>query len=307
MFNNSKKLIIGSRSSLLARKQVDIFMNQFLEKNKNSSRSKLEKLFIKTKGDIRLDKKISQLGNKGLFTKEIDVAQLEKKIDVSIHSLKDLPYKIPNGLIIAGYLKREDFRDAIVGNKKLDLITLKKNAVVGTSSIRREIQLLKVRPDIKIKLIRGNVETRIKKVKEGKFDATLLAMAGLRRLDISDNITPLEISNFVPAVGQGAIAIIARQNDEEIINLIKNISDIKTEVEVSCEREFLRGIDGSCKTPVGGLAIYKKSKEKSNISFHYFSSNPNGKKIRKGIKVFDINLAMKECYFLGKKLNKMLY
>ena len=307
MFNNSKKLIIGSRSSLLARKQVDIFMNQFLEKNKNSSRSKLEKLFIKTKGDIRLDKKISQLGNKGLFTKEIDVAQLEKKIDVSIHSLKDLPYKIPNGLIIAGYLKREDFRDAIVGNKKLDLITLKKNAVVGTSSIRREIQLLKLRPDIKIKLIRGNVETRIRKVKEGKFDATLLAMAGLKRLDIRDNITPLEISNFVPAVGQGAIAIVARQNDEEIINMIKNISDIKTEVEVSCEREFLRGIDGSCKTPVGGLAIYKKSKEKSNISFHYFSSNPNGKKIRKGMKFFDINLAMKECYFLGKKLNKMLY
>ena len=307
MFNNSKKLIIGSRSSLLARKQVDIFMNQFLEKNKNFSRSKLERLFIKTEGDNRVDKKISQLGNKGLFTKEIDVAQLEKKIDISIHSLKDLPYKIPNGLIIAGYLKREDYRDAIVGNKKLDLITLKKNAVVGTSSIRREIQLLKVRPDIKIKLIRGNVETRIRKIKEGKFDATLLAMAGLKRLDIKDNITPLEISNFVPAVGQGAIAIIARQNDEEIINMIKNISDIKTEVEVSCEREFLRGIDGSCKTPVGGLAIYKKSKEKSNISFYYFSSNTNGKKIRKGIKVFDINLAMKECYFLGKKLNKILY
>ena len=307
MFNNSKKLIIGSRSSLLARKQVDIFMNQFLEKNKNFSRSKLERLFIKTEGDNRVDKKISQLGNKGLFTKEIDVAQLEKKIDISIHSLKDLPYKIPNGLIIAGYLKREDYRDAIVGNKKLDLITLKKNAVVGTSSIRREIQLLKVRPDIKIKLIRGNVETRIRKVKEGKFDATLLAMAGLKRLDIRDNITPLEISNFVPAVGQGAIAIIVRQNDEEIINMIKNISDIKTEIEVSCEREFLRGIDGSCKTPVGGLAIYKKSKEKYNISFHYFSSNPNGKKIRKGFKVFDINLAMKECYFLGKKLNKILY
>ena len=307
MFNNSKKLIIGSRSSLLARKQVDIFMNQFLEKNKNFSRSKLERLFIKTEGDNRVDKKISQLGNKGLFTKEIDVAQLEKKIDISIHSLKDLPYKIPNGLIIAGYLKREDYRDALVGNKKLDLITLKKNAVVGTSSIRREIQLLKVRPDIKIKLIRGNVETRIRKVKEGKFDATLLAMAGLKRLDIRDNITPLEISNFVPAVGQGAIAIIVRQNDEEIINMIKNISDIKTEIEVSCEREFLRGIDGSCKTPVGGLAIYKKSKEKYNISFHYFSSNPNGKKIRKGFKVFEINLAMKECYFLGKKLNKILY
>ena len=307
MFNNSKKLIIGSRSSLLARKQVDIFINQFLEKNKNFSRSKLERLFIKTEGDNRLDKKISQLGNKGLFTKEIDVAQLEKKIDISIHSLKDLPYKIPNGLIIAGYLKREDYRDALVGNKKLDLITLKKNAVVGTSSIRREIQLLKVRPDIKIKLIRGNVETRIRKVKEGKFDATLLAMAGLKRLDIRDNITPLEISNFVPAVGQGAIAIIVRQNDEEIINMIKNISDIKTEIEVSCEREFLRGIDGSCKTPVGGLAIYKKSKEKYNISFHYFSSNPNGKKIRTGFKVFDINLAMKECYFLGKKLNKILY
>ena len=307
MFNNSKKLIIGSRSSLLARKQVDIFMNQFLEKNKNFSRSKLERLFIKTEGDNRLDKKISQLGNKGLFTKEIDVAQLEKKIDISIHSLKDLPYKIPNGLIIAGYLKREDYRDALVGNKKLDLITLKKNAVVGTSSIRREVQLLKLRPDIKIKLIRGNVETRIRKVKEGKFDATLLAMAGLKRLDIRDNITPLEISNFVPAVGQGAIAIIARQNDEEIINLIKNISDIKTEVEVSCEREFLRGIDGSCKTPVGGLAIYKKSKEKSYISFHYFSSNPEGRKIRTGTKVFDINLAMKECYVLGSRLNKILY
>ena len=135
MFNNSKKLIIGSRSSLLARKQVDIFMNQFLEKNKNFSRSKLERLFIKTEGDNRLDKKISQLGNKGLFTKEIDVAQLEKKIDISIHSLKDLPYKIPNGLIIAGYLKREDYRDALVGNKKLDLITLK----IGRASCRERV------------------------------------------------------------------------------------------------------------------------------------------------------------------------
>ncbi len=131
MFNNSKKLIIGSRSSLLARKQVDIFMNHFLKKNKNYSRSMLEKLFITTKGDTKLDKKISQLGNKGLFTKEIDVAQLEKKIDISIHSLKDLPYKIPYGLIIAGYLKREDYRDAIVGNKKLDLATLKKNGRVA--------------------------------------------------------------------------------------------------------------------------------------------------------------------------------
>ena len=307
MFNNSKKIIIGSRSSLLARKQVEIFMSQLLKRNKNFSKIRFERIFIKTEGDNRLNKKISQLGNKGLFTKEIDIAQLEKKIDISVHSLKDLPYNIPDGLIIAGYLKREDYRDAIVGNKKVDLITLKKDAVVGTSSIRREIQLLKVRPDIKIKLIRGNIETRIRKVREGKFDATLLAMAGLKRLDIRENITPLEINSFVPAVGQGVIAIIARQNDEEVINLIKNISDTKTEVEVSCEREFLGGIDGSCKTPVGGLAIYKKLNEKSNISFHYFSSNIDGKKIKSGVKVFDINSAMKECYFLGKKLNNKLY
>ena len=307
MFNNSKKIIIGSRASLLARQQVEIFINHSLKKNGNLSRTLFEELFIKTEGDKRLDKKISKLGNKGLFTKEIDIAQLEKKIDISIHSSKDLPYKLPDGLVIAGYLKREDYRDAIVGDKKLNLSTLKKNAIVGTSSIRREIQLLKIRPDINVKLIRGNVETRIRKVREGQFDATLLAMAGLKRLNIKDNITPLEINDFIPAVGQGAIAIIARQNDEEIINLISNLSDSKTEFEVSCEREFLSGIDGSCKTPIGGLALFKKSKEKSSIVFHYFSSNPEGRKIRAGIKVFDINLAKQECYFLGNRLNKILY
>lgn len=307
MFNNSKKIIIGSRTSPLARQQVKIFINHSLKKNKNLFRTSFEELFIKTEGDKKLNNKISKLGNKGLFTKEIDIAQLENKIDISIHSSKDLPYKIPDGLVIAGYLKREDYRDAIIGDKKLDLNTLKKNAVVGTSSIRREIQLLKIRPDIRVKIIRGNVETRIRKVREGQFDATLLAMAGLKRLNIKGNIMPLEIRDFIPAVGQGAIAMIARQNDKEIINLIRSISDLKTELEVSCEREFLSGIDGSCKTPVGGLALLKKLKGKSSIIFHYFSSNPEGRKIRTGTKVFDINLAMKECYVLGSRLNKILY
>ena len=221
MLSVQKKIIIGSRASLLARTQVKIFKEELLKKEKKIKDYNIEEIFLKTSGDKFLKKKISTYGDKGLFTKEIDEAQLSNNVDLAIHSLKDLPYKLPDGLKIAGYLKREDYRDALVSLEGASLKSLKSNSIIGSSSIRREIQLKKIRPDLKIKLIRGNIETRIKKLYKGEYDGILLAMAGLKRLGISKNVTPIRSNLFVPAIGQGVIAIVAREKDKELISIIK--------------------------------------------------------------------------------------
>jgi hydroxymethylbilane synthase len=304
MFNTSKKITIGSRKSSLARRQVEIFKNFFFQKYKNLKKDLFKEIYLTTQGDQILDKKLSEVGNKGLFTKEIDQAQLEHKIDISIHSLKDLPYKLPKGLFICAYLKREDYRDAIVSRSNLSLSKLNKGSVIGTSSIRREIQLKKVRPDLKIKIIRGNVETRIKKVLDGEYDATLLAMAGLNRLDIKKNIRPLSSKEFIPAPGQGIIAIVVREDDKEIIKPLNEISDKQTDIQAICERSFMYGLDGSCQTPLGALALLL---DKKRVNFSFFASNSNGSILKTGKKIILIENAKKECFELGKKIREMLY
>ena len=304
MFNTSKKFTIGSRKSSLARRQVEIFKDFFFQNYKNLKKDFFKEIFLTTQGDQILDKKLSELGNKGLFTKEIDQAQLEYKIDISIHSLKDLPYKLPKGLMICAYLKREDYRDAIVSRNNLCLSKLNKGSIIGTSSLRREIQLKKVRPDLEIKLIRGNVETRIKKVLNGEYDATLLAMAGLNRLGIKKNIRPLSLTEFIPAPGQGIIAIVVRKNDKEVIELLKEISDKQTEIQAICERSFMFGLDGSCQTPLGAIALLL---DKERVDFNFFAANSNGSILKTGKKIILIKNAKKECFELGKKMREMLY
>ena len=304
MFNTSKKFTIGSRKSSLARRQVEIFKDFFFQNYKNIKKDFFREIFLTTQGDQILDKKLSELGNKGLFTKEIDQAQLEYKIDISIHSLKDLPYKLPKGLMICAYLKREDYRDAIVSKSNLCLSKLNKGSIIGTSSLRREIQLKKVRPDLEIKLIRGNVETRIKKVLDGEYDATLLAMAGLNRLGIKKNIRPLSSTEFIPAPGQGIIAIVVREDDKEVIKPLKKISNKQTEIQAICERSFMFGLDGSCQTPLGAIALFL---DKERVDFNFFAANSNGSILKTGKKIILIKNAKKECFELGKKMREMLY
>ena len=302
MTHKKLTIIIGSRRSQLARKQVDIFKSSFSKKFITEKNIEFSSKFLETSGDKFLEGKLSQIGNKGLFTKEIDEAQLNGDIDLSIHSLKDLPYKLPKGLIIGAYLKRADFRDALVSKKGIKLNDLKKNAIIGTSSVRREAQLRQISSDFQFLNIRGNIETRIKKVKEGKYDATLLAMAGLKRLNIKKGFNALNINEFTPAVGQGTIVVIVRAKDKKNREILKKISNTKTELESKCERNFLSAVQGSCQTPLGALAILKKSNGKENIEFRYFVSRDDFSISKSEKYIFSLKDCLRKSIYLGKKL-----
>ena len=299
-----KKIVVGSRESPLAIAQVDIFFKTLKNLLGKKYFNKLEQKFFKTSGDKFLEKKISTLGNKGLFTKEIDEAQLNFKIDIGVHSLKDLPTKLPEGLKIGAVLKRDTPNDLIMTREKVKLKDLKKNAVVGTSSIRRTVQLKKIRPDVEIKEIRGNVGTRINKLKNGEFDAIILAHAGLKRLKINEHFEKIDIKKMIPSPGQGVIAIVIRENDN-LLNFLENLNDTKTLIESECERNFLSALDGSCKTPIGALARLEV-KAKSKILFHYMVASENGEKFIKDKTYFEIDNYCKMSFDLGQKIKKML-
>ena len=290
-----EKIKIGSRSSSLAKKQVKIFMQKLISL---FSKEEIEETYFKTTGDKILDKKLGEFGNKGLFTKEIDEAQLSGKIDLAIHSLKDLPYELPTGLVIAAYLKREDYRDAIVLPKKLSMEKLDETSIIGTSSLRREIQIKRLRRNVQVKLIRGNIETRINKVLNGSYDGVILAMAGLNRLNIRENIIPINSNQMIPAVGQGSIAIVARKKDNSLIKMIRKINDTKTEIESKCERSFLKGYQGSCNIPLGALALHKSK----YIDFIYMVSDIDGSNFRKERIKINFKTYLDEAYKLGKSI-----
>lgn len=211
---------------------------------------------IRTTGDAIQDRALSEAGGKGLFTKEIDSAQLAGRIDLAVHSAKDLPTALPDGLVVGGYLPREDARDALIANGGATLESLRRRAVIGSASLRRQAMLRRMRPDFDIGLLRGNVGTRIDKVRRGEIDATLLAVAGLRRLGLAheaNSLLPLE--TFVPAVGQGAIAVVIRADDDRAAAALSRICCRDTAVALDAERAFLTVLDGSCRTPIGGHAI----------------------------------------------------
>lgn len=211
---------------------------------------------ISTTGDRTQDRPLSEIGGKGLFTKEIDLAQLEGRVDVAVHSSKDLPTELPEGLVIAGYLAREDVRDALIAPRHGTLAKLPEGARVGTVSLRRQALLRMLRPDLRVEALRGNVETRLNKARSGEFDAVILAMAGLKRLGLAGEVTEaLDPVRFVPAVGQGAIALAARADDDRTRGIIAAIAHAPTAIELAAERAFLTVLDGSCKTPIGGNAV----------------------------------------------------
>jgi hydroxymethylbilane synthase len=210
---------------------------------------------IKTSGDRIQDRALSEAGGKGLFTKEIDEAQLSGAIDLAVHSAKDLPTELPPGLVIAGYLPREDVRDALITRHEGGLAGLPQAARIGSASLRRRAQLLRLRPDLAPELLRGNVATRISRVRDGAIDATLLALAGLKRLGLAHEVNAaLDLDAFLPAVGQGAIALVTRAGDERSREAVSRIACAATGHALLAERAYLGVLDGSCRTPIAGHA-----------------------------------------------------
>jgi hydroxymethylbilane synthase len=210
---------------------------------------------ISTTGDRIQDRPLGEIGGKGLFTKEIEEAMLRGDIDIAVHSMKDMPVDFPEGLVIDCFLPREDVRDGFLSQGITSLNDLPQGAVVGTSSLRRRAQLKHRRPDLQVVEFRGNVQTRLRKLSEGVAQATFLAMAGLNRLGMPTNTaTPIDPADMLPAIAQGAIGIERRANDKTIAAALALINDTDTQTRLLAERALLRGLDGSCQTPIGGLA-----------------------------------------------------
>jgi hydroxymethylbilane synthase len=251
------KYIVGTRGSLLALRQTNIVINQLKEIYPDVL---FEIKIIKTKGDIVLDKTLDKIGGKGLFINEIEENLINKDIDFAIHSLKDMPNTLSEEFCIAATPKREDPRDVLVTSNNSDFEALPKGSKIGTSSIRRTVQLKKIRPDLNYVPIRGNIDTRIQKMLDGEFDAIILAAAGLKRLELDEKISQyFEISDVIPAAGQGTLAIETRSDDVETINMIKKLNHQETNKCVLVERAFLKEINGGCYIPVGVYAHIEDS------------------------------------------------
>lgn len=247
-----KKLTIGTRQSALALWQAE-HIAALLQGKYPACEIVLKRVL--TKGDKILDVSLSKIGGKGLFTKEIEQDLLDGEVDLAVHSLKDMPTELPEGLILACITKREHEGDAFVSNDYRSLAELPLGATVGTSSLRRKAQLLAARPDLQIVDLRGNVQTRLARLDEGKMQAIILAVAGLRRLGLGDRIQEiLPHAICLPAVGQGALAIEARANDSEVLQMLEFLNDPDTQAVTKAERAYLRLLEGGCQVPIGVYA-----------------------------------------------------
>ncbi|MTH99298.1 hydroxymethylbilane synthase [Roseibium sp. RKSG952] len=268
-------LRIGTRGSALALAQAHETRARLMAAHALPEDA-FEIVVIKTTGDQIQDRPLSEVGGKGLFTKEIEEALLDKSIDIAVHSSKDMPTVLPDGLALTAFLPREDVRDAFISRKAKNLMELPQGAVVGSSSLRRQAMIKRLRPDIDVVMYRGNLQTRLRKLEEGQVDATLLAVAGLKRLGLDDVITScIEVEAFLPAVGQGAICIESRADDEATLMLLSGIHDPETRVRLEAERAFLAVLDGSCRTPIGGLAEISEGK----IRFRGTILKPDGSEV----------------------------
>ena len=253
--NAAAPLRIGTRGSPLALAQAQETRNRLAAAH-GLPADAFEIVVIKTTGDRVLDRALSEIGGKGLFTKEIEEALLAAEIDLAVHSMKDMPTLLPDGLEIGALLPREDVRDAFVSRAHGGIDALPEGATVGSSSLRRRAQLLNRRPDLNLVEFRGNVQTRLAKLDRGEVAATFLAAAGLKRLGLEGEISALiEPEEMLPAVAQGAIGIETRQDDEATLSLLAPIHDAETGLRLAAERAFLAELDGSCRTPIGGLAV----------------------------------------------------
>ena len=255
----SELLKIGTRGSPLALAQAAETRARLMAAW-DLPESAFEVVVIQTSGDRIQDRPLRLVGGKGLFTKEIEEQLLDGRIDIAVHSMKDMPTHQPDGLVLDTYLPREDVRDAFVSPNLLNISELPEGARVGTSSLRRRAQLLNLRPDLEVVEFRGNVHTRLKKLENRVASGTFLAMAGLNRLNVTGiGANAIDTEDMLPAVGQGAIGIERRSADEVTGNFLKPLNDVETEKRLVVERAFLATLDGSCQTPIAGLAVIEGS------------------------------------------------
>jgi len=266
----NKKIIIGSRESKLAliyakkaREKILIYAKDF----------GIEEVIIKeivTKGDQVQDKRLSEVGGKGLFSKTIEVELLEKKIDIAVHALKDMPSEETKGLLTDCFLERNDPREILISKENKQLKDLASNSIIGTSSFRREFQIKKIRDDLNCKLIRGNVDTRIRKLNKNLYDAIILSYAGIDSLGLNESISQtFSTSEIIPCAGQGVIALQCRNNDEELIELLKKVNHQPTYNSIKAERNVLKVLEGDCETAVGAFASIEG--DKINLEVELFS------------------------------------
>ena len=254
---NKKKIIVGARGSKLATKYAEFA----IKKIKKFYNGKIELKKIITKGDKILNRRTSDIGGKGEFVKNIEKELISRNIDIAVHSLKDVPYKETPGLIIKTFLKRNSPKDVLISRNNLTFKKLKKNSIVGTSSFRREFQLKSIRSDLKFKLIRGNIDSRIKKIYTKKYDAIVLAKAGLKCLKMSNLITEeFNCNKIIPSAGQGIISLQTRKNDNKINKLLEKINNKNTRIRAMTERRVLKILKGDCSTAVGIYSYIKKRK-----------------------------------------------
>ncbi len=247
-------LTLGTRGSALALAQAAETRARLVAAHGCNPEEIVVEVFS-TKGDEILDQPLAEIGGKGLFTEEIEAALSDGRIDIAVHSSKDMPTDLPNGLALDVFLPREDPRDVFISRDGATLETLPPGSVVGTASLRRAALVKRLRPDLTTESIRGNVQTRLKKLQDGVVDATLLALAGLSRLELEpDHMSILPAADFLPALAQGAIGIETRADDTRVLKFLAPIHDRDTGDAVACERAFLKALDGSCKTPIAGHA-----------------------------------------------------
>ncbi|HVM82961.1 MAG TPA: hydroxymethylbilane synthase [Candidatus Binatia bacterium] len=248
-------LRIGTRGSPLALTQAEMVKAALVAAHPGLAAESLEIVPIRTTGDKVQDRTLATIGGKGLFTKEIEEALIDGRVDLAVHSMKDMPTFLPDGLTIAAMLEREDPRDALISPVANSIVTLPRGAVVGTASLRRQAQLLMLRPDLKVQPLRGNVGTRLEKLARGEAAATLLALAGLKRLGRAEAATAiLSTDEMLPAVAQGAIGVEIRANDARVRPLVEALDHAPTSIAVAAERACLAELDGSCRTPIAAYA-----------------------------------------------------
>ncbi len=285
-------LRLGTRKSKLA-----LWQANFVKEKLEALGCKVELVPITTTGDKILDAPLAKIGGKGLFVKEIEHALLAGEIDLSVHSLKDVPMIIPEGLTLSAITEREEPYDVLISRNGNKLEELPSGAVVGTSSLRRQVQIKRRRRDLRVEILRGNVDTRLRKLKEGLYDAIVLAYAGVKRMGLSGEISQV-LEDFIPAVGQGSLAIETRAEDERVINFVKVLNHEESWLRAVCERAFLRELQGGCQVPIGAYAWI----EVDRIKIKGFISDLEGERFLEGYE----EGSLQEAEEVGKRLAQRL-